>query len=55
MRAKVETEENGKKNLKRMANYLKAKVFQSPYGITDNKSVLAIFETDDLDKFNESI
>ena len=27
--------------------------FNCLYGISNNKSVLAIFETDDLDKFNE--
>ena len=54
VRAKVESEEKWKEEFKTHGELFKSQGVSIAYmGSTDNKSVLAIFETDDLDKFNE--
>ena len=54
VRAKVESEEKWKEEFKTHGELFKSQAVSIAYmGSADNKSVLAIFETDDLDKFNE--
>ena len=54
VRAKVESEEKWKEEFKTHGELFKSQGVSIAYmGAADNKSVLAIFETDDLDKFNE--
>ena len=54
VRAKVESEEKWKEEFKTHGELFKNQGVSIAYmGSADNKSVLAIFETDDLDKFNE--
>ena len=54
VRAKVEDEEKWKEEFKTHGELFKSQGVSIAYmGAADNKSVLAIFETDDLDKFNE--
>ena len=54
VRAKVESEEKWKEEFKTHGELFKSQGVSIAYmGAADNKSVLAIFETDNLDKFNE--
>ena len=54
VRAKVESSDKWKEEFKTHGELFKSQGVSIAYmGATDNNSVLAIFETDDLDKFNE--
>ena len=54
VRAKVESEEKWKEEFKTHGELFKSQGVSIAYmGSADKKSVLAIFETDNLDKFNE--
>ena len=54
VRAKVKSSDKWKEEFKTHGELFKSQGVSIAYmGATDNNSVLAIFETDDLDKFNE--
>tara|TARA_B100001250_G_C19550070_1_gene678609 strand:- start:497 stop:775 length:279 start_codon:yes stop_codon:yes gene_type:complete len=54
VRAKVENSDKWKEEFKTHGELFKSQGVSTAYmGTTENNTVLAIFETDDLDKFND--